>query len=248
VISLHSLKMKQGRLIIAANWKMNRAPEGALAEGSPYLPNKDIDVVVFATLLDLRRCIVAGIITGAQYGFPKEKGAYTGETSMQMICEEGAQYVLCGHSERRDPPHNETDEFIAEQVASALKAGIYPILCIGETEKEHDADLTFDVIDRQLKRVTLTPKVTIAYEPRWAIGSGKTPTPSEAQKIHAFIKKKGGSRTLYGGSMNGKNAKDFLKQPDIDGGLIGGASLKPKEFAMIVEAARAITGRITGYA
>ena len=228
------------RPLVAGNWKMNPIPEGALNGHSPYLPRTDVDVVIFPTFLDLRTCLDAGLACGAQYGNPLDCGACTGDVSMTMIKTIGCTAVLCGHSERRTH-HNETDQMVAEQVTAALQKGLMPILCIGENADQRELDQTKEVIERQLKAVTLDPRIVIAYEPVWAIGTGKTPTPQDAQDIHPFIRsllpKPNEMRIVYGGSMNAKNAKELLVQADIDGGLIGGASLKPAEFKMIVEAA-----------
>lgn len=218
---------------------MHAAPAGWDAAGSPYQPHASVEVVVLPSLLDLQHCIDAEFTTGAQYGNPEDEGAFTGDVSMAMIRKAGAEYVLCGHSERRQH-HHETDAMIAAQVASALRNGLRPILCVGETADQREMDQTNEVVRRQLAAVTLTKDVIVAYEPAWAIGTGKTPTPKEAQDTHAFIRGLLPSKDmqiLYGGSLTDKNAKDFLSQPDIDGGLVGGASLDPKVFSEIVTVA-----------
>lgn len=228
------------RKLIAGNWKMNPAPAGFDSNGSPYRTG-EVDVIVFPAFTDIARCIHAQLITGAQYGRAESSGAFTGDVSMAMIAATGCRYVLCGHSERRKF-HNESDEDVAKQAIAALEADLHPVICIGETEEERAGKKHKHVIEKQLK---LLPKsgITIAYEPVWAIGTGKTATPEDAEDMHAHIRgllgKEGESiRILYGGSMNAKNAKDLLAQPNIDGGLIGGASLKPEEFRVIVEAAK----------
>jgi len=226
--------------LIAANWKMHRPPEGWDAAGSPYLHRDDVDVWVFPTFLDLQPCRDAGLIVGAQCGHPEADGAHTGDVSMAMIADMRCHGVLCGHSERRRD-HGETDEFVAKQAIAALEAKLHPIVCVGETSHERDAGKTKDVVKRQMK--LLPVGVTIAYEPVWAIGTGKTPTPEDAQEMHAFIRGllpkdvRETTRILYGGSMNAGNAKQLLSQDDVDGGLIGGASLKIYDFRAIVETA-----------
>lgn len=228
--------------LIAANWKMNMPPKGFDAKDSPYQPYKDVDVVVFPAFLDLQQCVDAELNVGAQYGHPEKQGAYTGDVSMAMIREVGCEYVLCGHSERRRD-HRETDVMVHAQVEAALAAGLIPIVCVGETEEERSAGAEQDVVRRQLEGL---PKgIVIAYEPVWAISGGDptkpSATPDDAQKMHAYIRslRSDGEkvRILYGGSMNAKNCQELLACPDIDGGLIGGASLKPAEFRAIVDAA-----------
>lgn len=232
------------RFLIAANWKMNPAPAGFDAADTPYASKANVDVVVFPTFLDLQRCVDAKLACGAQCGRPEEKGAFTGDVSMTMIAATGAEYVLCGHSERRSK-HGETDADVAAQARAALAAGLHPIVCVGETEDERTAGREKDVVQRQL--ADIPAGITIAYEPVWAIGTGKTATPDDAQAMHAFIRSllktdADKTRILYGGSMNAANAEALLKQPDIDGGLIGGASLKTEEFRAIVAlAAKATT-------
>lgn len=225
--------------LIAANWKMNPAPKGAFGEDSPYRPHANVDVFVFPTFMDLRACIEAKLVTGAQYGHWEKSGAHTGDVSMAMIAVAGCRSVLCGHSERRRD-HHETSEQVVEQAIAALEENLHPIVCIGETEAERDAGQERNVVRAQLGGLPMEQELTIAYEPVWAIGTGKTATPTQAQEMHAFIRSllpkavRNSMRILYGGSMKPENAEDLLKQPDIDGGLIGGASLKPEQFTQIV--------------
>lgn len=236
--------MKDRKFLISANWKMNPAPAGFDAGNSPYRAHADVDVVVFAGCTDLHRCIGAKLTTGAQCGRPEPTGAFTGDVSIAMLKALGCRYVLCGHSERRKY-HGETDAFVMEQAIAALEAGLHPIVCVGETEEERAKKKQNAVVERQLK--ALPAGATIAYEPVWAIGTGKTATPNDAEEMHAFIRgllpkdQKESTRILYGGSMNAANAEELLKQKDVDGGLIGGASLKPDEFKKIVEIAEALT-------
>lgn len=228
--------------LIAANWKMNTAPEGAYDASSPFHTNTDVDVVVFPTLLDIRECNDAQIITGAQYGCTEEMGAHTGDVCMTQIAAAGCRYVLCGHSERRKD-HCETNEDVAKQVICALENNIHPIVCVGETEKERDEGKEKEIVKAQLDVIPLESDITIAYEPVWAIGTGKTASPEQAEDMHAYIRsllpedRRDSTRILYGGSMKPDNAAELLSQPNIDGGLIGGASLKPDSFGQIVEIA-----------
>ncbi|MDD5056090.1 MAG: triose-phosphate isomerase [Candidatus Peribacteraceae bacterium] len=243
------------KLLIAGNWKMNPAPAGFDADDSPFRSRKNVDVAVFPTFLDLRRCIDAGIPCGPQFGRPEPTGAFTGDISMAMAAKLGCQYALCGHSDRRQF-HHETDEEIAKQFVAAIDNNLIPIFCFGETESEHDAGKTIEVLKRQLQPIitiltgslSLTAdRFSLAYEPVWAISRGDPNKPAatskDAQEIHALIRsllpkdKQASTRILYGGSMKGSNAAELLAQPDIDGGLVGGASLKIDDFRKIVEAA-----------
>lgn len=229
------------RPLIAANWKMHPAPAGFDAEDSSYRSLKDIDVIVFPSFLDIRRCTDAALVTGAQWGHPDKNGAHTGDISMEMLKEAGATHVLCGHSERRRN-YGETDAIIATQVKAALAQGLQPIVCVGETEDERKAGSEQIVVRRQLEN--MPSGILVAYEPVWAIGTGHVAEASDAQTMHAFIRSilpDGESvRILYGGSMNEENAHGLLSQGDIDGGLVGGASLHPDTFHMIVEAAQSV--------
>jgi len=226
------------RPLIAANWKMNPPPPGWDAPDSPYRPHPDVDAVVFPTFLDVERCVGAEMNTGAQCGHHDDTGSHTGDVSMKMLSDAGCLYVLCGHSERRQG-HGETDADVAAQARAALDAGLEPIACVGETQEERGAGREKDVVRSQVS--VLPDGVSIiAYEPVWAIGTGNNATPAQAQEMHAFIRsllppeRRDAVRILYGGSMNEKNAKELLDQPDIDGGLVGGASLKPDVFRKIV--------------
>ena len=203
--------------------------------------------------LPLAQQLVAGspLGIGAQNAADQISGAYTGEVSAQMLADIGVGYCILGHSERRSLYH-ETDKVIAEKVKLALDAGLTAVLCVGETLEEREADQTNDVVATQLKAVlehvgvNAFNKIIVAYEPVWAIGTGKTASPEQAQEVHAFIrgliaaKDKSVADALriqYGGSMKPDNAPELLAQPDIDGGLIGGASLKSEDFLAICRAA-----------
>jgi triosephosphate isomerase len=246
--------------IIAGNWKMNTTlPEGLeLAKGlDEALKGKTLkcDVVIGTPFIHLAS-VVAAIDTkrigvSAQNCADKEKGAYTGEVSAAMVASTGAKYVILGHSERRQYYH-ETSETLKAKVNLALANGLTPIFCIGEVLAEREAGKHFEVVDEQVKSALfdLSPadfsKLVIAYEPVWAIGTGKTATADQAQEIHAHIRKTLAAKygdaiandttILYGGSMNAENAKDLVAKPDVDGGLIGGASLSVEKFLPIVEA------------
>lgn len=191
------------------------------------------------------------IQTGAQDVSAWASGAYTGEVSAAMLAELGCRYAIVGHSERRQY-HGETDAVVADKAKAALAAGVTPIVCVGETLAEREAGQTEEVVKRQLAAVIHTnghciSEIVVAYEPVWAIGTGKTATPQEAQAVHAVLRaqlaaasdRAASVKILYGGSMNAANASTLLAQPDIDGGLIGGASLKATDFLTIIAAAQA---------
>ena len=194
---------------------------------------------------------------GAQDLSQHEQGAYTGEVSAAMLKEFGVRYAIVGHSERRQY-HGETDAVVAEKAKVALAAGITPIVCVGETLAEREAGRTEEVVKRQMAAVIHTnghciSEIVVAYEPVWAIGTGRTATPEQAQQVHALLRAQLKAATehadrvriLYGGSMNAANAASLLAQPDIDGGLIGGASLKAPDFLQIIAAAALAGGQVT---
>lgn len=219
---------------------MHILPAGSCTPDSVYRTRANVDVWVFPSYMDLHSTQYHGLVTGAQCGRAEDDGAFTGDISMQMIADQRYHAVICGHSERRRY-HNETDEMIARQVAAALRTGLIPILCAGETADQHDRGEAEDIVRKQISSVRMDPAVIIAYEPVWAIGTGKTPNPSDVEKMHLFIRSllpaPEKMRIIYGGSVNGKNAASFFAQPNIDGALVGGSSLKPDEFRSIVEAA-----------
>jgi triosephosphate isomerase len=249
--------MKKNKLI-AGNWKMN----GSLASNEALVkalrdgvgtPACDVAVCVPAPYLAQVQALVAGspIALGAQDLSAQPQGAFTGEQSAAMLKEFGVRYAIVGHSERRQY-HGETDELVAAKTAIALSSGITPIVCVGETLAQREAGHTEEVVKRQLAAVIhvnghCISEIVVAYEPVWAIGTGKTATPEQAQAVHALLRAQlhhaasdhaGGIRILYGGSMNAANAAELLAQPDINGGLIGGASLKAPDFLQIIAAAR----------
>ena len=225
--------------LIAGNWKMNGglAANEALCAPTPYLAQ--MQSLLHGT----------AIAWGAQDVSPHEQGAYTGEVSVAMLRDFGCRFAIVGHSERRQY-HGETDALVAAKAQRALAGGVTPIVCVGETLAEREAGQTEAVVKRQLAAVIhtvahCTSEIVVAYEPVWAIGTGKTATPEQAQQVHAVLRAQIAAATahpervriLYGGSMNAANAASLLAQPDIDGGLIGGASLKAPDFLQIVAAA-----------
>lgn len=243
--------MKPRTPFIAANWKMHSAPAGWDSEHSPFHPQPEVDVVVFPSMLDLPSCTTSDCTVGAQYGRPEKDGAFTGDVSMAMLQAHGSQYVLCGHSERRQH-HHESDEYIAEQVSAAIDAGLTPILCIGETADERELRQAEEVIQRQLQTVinVISSKLKaencfliVAYEPVWAIGNGKTASAKDAQDMHAFIRSllppalRAHIRIIYGGSVKPTNAAALIAEPDIDGFLVGASSLHLEEFQAIINGA-----------
>ena len=245
--------------IIAGNWKMNMTPSEAVAlvnELKPLVVNDEVDVVFCVPAIDIIPAMEAAKGTNIQIGaenmYFEEKGAYTGEISPNMLNDAGVKYVIIGHSERREY-FAETNETVNKKVLKAFEHGITPIICCGESLTQREQGITIDWIRQQIKiaflNVTADQAKTavIAYEPIWAIGTGKTATAEQANEVCSAIRdclrEKYGARAArgitiqYGGSMNAKNASELLAQPDVDGGLIGGASLKSADFATIVEAA-----------
>lgn len=243
--------------LIAGNWKMNgnRAANEALVRAvAAGMGDAQCTVAVCVPapyLAQLQALKQGGALEiGAQDVSAHEQGAYTGEVSAAMLREFGVRYAIVGHSERRQY-HGETDALVADKAKAALAHGITPIVCVGETLAEREAGKTEEVVKRQLAAVIHTnghciSEIVVAYEPVWAIGTGKTATPEQAQQVHAVLRAQLHAATtndkriaiLYGGSMNAANAASLLAQPDIDGGLIGGASLKAPDFLQIIAAAR----------
>lgn len=245
------------RILIAGNWKMNclQADGAALATdlaGRMKSGSVKCDVLVcppFTLIAAVTKAVSgSGIGVGGQDCHMTEKGAHTGDTSAWMLKDAGCGAVIVGHSERRTN-HAETDAIVKAKAEAALAAGLLAIVCIGETLEERDAGKTLDVnrtqVHGSLPDGATAANTVIAYEPVWAIGTGRTATPEQAQEVHAFIRGElkaklgeeaaNGMRILYGGSMNAKNAADLLAQPDIDGGLIGGAALKADDFWTIAQ-------------
>jgi triosephosphate isomerase len=228
------------KMLLGANWKMNAIPCGALDPSSPFRSTDNVDVIVFPSFLDIDECLSSGLQVGAQCGRAESCGAFTGDISIKMLQEKGCKAVLCGHSERRHF-HGETEKMIFEQVQETLTLGMDAILCIGETKEQKDDGKTEEILRNQLQGISsldssYLPHLILAYEPVWAIGTGITPSPEESQKIHAFLRSllpNPSIKILYGGSLKGSNASQFFSEPDIDGGLIGGAALDCEEFLKI---------------
>jgi triosephosphate isomerase len=232
--------MKRSRLV-AGNWKMHgsRASIAALLDALvKENPSGCAVCAPFPYLAQVaERLRGSQIAWGAQNVSEHAQGAYTGEVSAAMLAEFGCRYVIVGHSERRQL-YGEGDALVAAKFAAVRSAGMTPILCVGETLQERDAGKTEAVVGRQLGAVDFGNAV-LAYEPVWAIGTGRNATPEQAQAVHAFLRKKvpSGTPILYGGSVKPQNAAAIFAMPDVDGGLIGGASLVAKDFLDIVKAA-----------
>ncbi len=256
-----NMSVRKRRKVIAGNWKMNMTPSSAkeLAKNiyEQIKGKRGCDVVICVPFVDIPAVAQAVkgtmIKLGAQNVHYEEKGAYTGEVSAEMLKECGVQYVIVGHSERRQY-FGETDETVNKRAKAALNAGLTAIICVGEQLWERECGITAEVVSRQTKLALYdVPEeqlahVIIAYEPVWAIGTGKTATNEQADEVCGIIRsviadkygKQAAKQMIvqYGGSMNAKNAEGLLAMENIDGGLIGGASLKPADFAVIVNAAQ----------
>ncbi|HZC44968.1 MAG TPA: triose-phosphate isomerase [Candidatus Acidoferrum sp.] len=252
------------RKLIAGNWKMHLLPAGARAliaglraeidrDAATLAKDRDVMVAPPAILIPAVAQALArsSILLGAQNMHCEDQGAFTGEVSPPMLLAYGVTHVILGHSERRHIFH-ETDDLINRKVLAALKHRMTPILCVGETQEEHDTGRALDVVMRQFQRGLENvedehvSRVVIAYEPVWAIGTGRTATPEQAESIHgairgAILERYGRThadavRIIYGGSVNDENVDSLVSKPDIDGALVGGASLKADSFARIVKA------------
>ncbi len=247
---------------VAGNWKMNTdslsgvSLAKSIAEGAAGIAGKDIDIALippFVYIADVVKAInTADIAIGAQDIYFEQKGAFTGEISAAMLKDIGCNYCLCGHSERRHVL-GETDELINKKVIAAIDGGLLPILCVGEKLEERESKQTSDVVTRQVKNglaglsAEKASAVTLAYEPVWAIGTGLTATPQQAQDVHALIRNLVAElydssladeiRIQYGGSVKPDNTAELMSQKDIDGSLVGGASLKADDFLAIIKAA-----------
>ncbi|MGJ7605735.1 triose-phosphate isomerase [Variovorax sp. LT1R20] len=252
--------MTTKKKLIAGNWKMNgglaanEALVKALQQGLAASPAAcDVALCAPAPYFAQLQSLLAGtpsLALGAQDVSAHPQGAFTGEQSAAMLKDFGVRYAIVGHSERRQY-HGETDETVAAKAAAALANGITPIVCVGETLAQREAGQTEEVVKRQLAAVIhvnghCISEIVVAYEPVWAIGTGKTASPEQAQAVHAVLRAQlhhaasehaAGISILYGGSMNAANAAELLAQADIDGGLIGGASLKAPDFLQIISAA-----------
>jgi triosephosphate isomerase len=242
--------------IFVANWKMHMTAAEAVAFAEAFLPRiasaADVDVAIappFTALDRLARALAGSSIgLAAQNVNPEPKGAFTGEIAPGMLAELGCRYAIVGHSERRTY-YGESDAYVANKAAALFAASITPIVCVGESLEEREAGRTIDVVAAQLAgSLALVPEaraseLVIAYEPIWAIGTGRTATPETAQQVHAFVRDRmrarfgaagDAIRIQYGGSVKPENVDDLMAQPDIDGALVGGASLDPAAFSRIV--------------
>jgi triosephosphate isomerase len=252
------------RIVIVGNWKMNKTISEAIELANGLRRNlyeiSNIEIVLcppFTALNEVYEIISeTNISLGAQNVFWEEKGAYTGEISITMLKDVGCRYVILGHSERRKY-FNETDESINKKINAVIKSGLVPIVCVGETLEQRKKNQTFDIVKTQLfsclKNISLRDpsRLIIAYEPVWAIGTGKNATPQQAEEVHEFIRGKLNSifnnnvadtiRIQYGGSVNPQNIKDLINEQDIDGALVGGASLDINFFTEIVKISSQIT-------
>jgi triosephosphate isomerase (TIM) len=249
------------RPLIAGNWKLNHGgPSGvdlAMACVGIKAKTPAVDMIIAPPFTALAACAHEcegkGVQVAAQNFYPKDSGAFTGEVSAPMLKDAGCTAVIIGHSERRQY-FAETDAFVAEKTKAAFAAGLLPIVCVGETLEQREAGQTLAVVKAQVLAFagilggTQTP-AAIAYEPVWAIGTGKTAGPAEAEEVHAAIRSwlkeaspglEARTRILYGGSVKGDNAQALLSCPNVDGALVGGASLEPKSFGAIAEAAQAL--------
>ena len=253
------MNKQKRKAVIAGNWKMNNTPTeaGLLLEALiPGVHDADCEVVVCVPFTDLcnvvAKCAGTNVHVGAQNVHFEKSGAYTGEVSADMLVDLGVEYVVIGHSERRQY-FAETDETVNKRTRAALAAGLKPIICVGESLTQREQGVTEELVRLQVKVALLgvsaeeLKNVVIAYEPIWAIGTGRTATADQAEEVCAAIRKVVGElygedaakalTVQYGGSMNAGNAAELLSKPDVDGGLIGGASLKADQFAVIVKAA-----------
>ncbi len=251
--------MKARLPMIAGNWKMNLTSGEAVQLVKAMVDQTrgldGVEVLVappFTALMRVKEAIgKARILLAGQNMHWEAQGAFTGEVSADMLADAGCTHVILGHSERRTL-FGETDEVIDRKTAAAVKKGLIPIVCIGETLEEREKGLTFQIIERQLSQSLksfrewkkIPPTTVLAYEPVWAIGTGRTATPEQAQEVHQFIRQwlkaqfgeqpAEAIRILYGGSVKPDNVRDLMSKPDIDGALVGGASLKPESFLPIV--------------
>ncbi len=254
------MNLAKRKTIIAGNWKMNKTPSETISfikELIPVVENAACDVIVCTPYVCLQNAVQAvkgtAIKVGAENLHWEKSGAYTGEISAEMLCDLGVEYVIIGHSERRQY-FAETDETVNKKVLAALESGLKPILCVGEQLDEREKGITADIVSTQTKVALQNVKtedmknIIIAYEPVWAIGTGRTATAEQADEVNGIIRdtvkllygqEVGEAITIqYGGSMKPSNAKELLEKENVDGGLIGGAALKVAEFGAIIDAAK----------
>jgi triosephosphate isomerase len=250
--------MNQRRPLIAGNWKMYKTPDEAAETAKQLVRHAgavtDIDMMIAPTFIALAAVFAAiknsPIALGAQNLYWENEGAYTGEISAPMLKSAGCQYCIIGHSERRQY-FGETDETVNKKIKASIKAGLQPVFCVGETEKERESGQTLSILDKQIKKgleglvLAQLDSLIIAYEPVWAIGTGKTATDDQAQEVHRFIRSlvknnfgralSDSIRILYGGSVKPDNIASLMAMSDIDGALVGGASLGAESFSQIIK-------------
>jgi triosephosphate isomerase len=227
-------------MLIAANWKMFKGPNETAEFLDEFRPAAGVDVVVCPPYLSLQAAVGRGLPVYAQNVHWEAEGAFTGEVSARMLVEVGVEGSIVGHSERRQY-FGETDETAARRAAAALEAGLNVIGCVGELEDERERGETEEVLRRQVSVLERHDRLVVAYEPVWAIGTGKTATPELAQEAHALIKSLLDVPVLYGGSVKPENAVELLAQPDVDGALVGGASLEVASLEAICQAAASLS-------
>jgi triosephosphate isomerase (TIM) len=226
-------------MLVAGNWKMFKGPTETREFCAAFRPPAGVDVVLCPPYVSLAAAVESGVTVYAQNVHWAASGAFTGEVAAPMLRELGVAGSIVGHSERRQF-FGETDETVARRTVAALEAGLGVIACVGESDEEREAGQTELVLRLQVESLSDAvgshERLTIAYEPVWAIGTGKTATPELAQAAHAFIRRILDRPVLYGGSVRPENAEELLAQPDVDGALVGGASLEVESFAAICEA------------
>jgi triosephosphate isomerase (TIM) len=226
-------------MLVAGNWKMFKGPTETREFCAAFRPPAGVDVVLCPPYVSLAAAVESGVTVYAQNVHWAASGAFTGEVAAPMLRELGVAGSIVGHSERRQL-FGETDETVARRTVAALEAGLGVIACVGESDEEREAGQTELVLRLQVESLSDAvgshERLTIAYEPVWAIGTGKTATPELAQAAHAFIRRILDRPVLYGGSVRPENAEELLAQPDVDGALVGGASLEVESFAAICEA------------
>jgi triosephosphate isomerase (TIM) len=230
-------------MLIAGNWKMFKGPAQTRAFAAAFEPPDGVEVVICPGYLSLAAAVEGGLTTYAQNVHWAAEGPFTGEVSAPVLLEVGVQGAIVGHSERRQF-FGETDESVARRTSAALEAGLGVIACVGESEEEREAGQTELTLRLQVESIRdavgAHDRLVIAYEPVWAIGTGKTATPEQAQEAHAFIKGLVEVPVLYGGSVKPENADELLSQTDVDGALVGGASLEVESFTAICQSAARI--------
>jgi triosephosphate isomerase (TIM) len=230
---------RPANMLIAGNWKMFKTPSETATFCAAFEPPEGVEAVLCPPFTSIAEVVASGNRAFAQNVHWEDEGPFTGEVSAPMLLELGVSGAIVGHSERRQY-FGDTDETVGRRARSALDAGLRVIACVGELEEERERGETADVLRRQLSVLEAHERLVVAYEPVWAIGTGKTATPETAQEAHAFIKALLDVPVLYGGSVKPENAAELLRRPDVDGALVGGASLEVDSFTAICEAAASI--------